>query len=425
MKKSSVFLVPLFLTASFTAGAVTVDIQFSSSLTNETNWSYTSKTKTTLDGKLYISSKDDIAVVSPTFDFAVTSVTVVARHTNSTAERKLLYVFPVINGNIADDETLWRNITPDGNAQSEVSSSWTKKDRVRTIGFMAKTGSEGNIYLLSAKISGIPIPSPPENLQFQRIGGNQISIKWQNPENATGSRIRVYRSTWHPENYETVRLYDFNGDEYKNDNDHKEITENLLIESYPDFEGSTLIYLPTNSVGQIQISNRDSKGVLKHTGFENCGQLSIDMTVKKYFNSGNKEKDCDTMSVGYENPKGTTNEFARITLDNDFKRHVIPLENFPARTPILFNATGNKTKHRVIIDEIRFVENYSPACEKPVLLQELNTAESKIKILNLEKNSDYTITVTAVDADGEESEPAELHARTTSQNDTGFKIRVQ
>lgn len=153
--------------------------------------------------------------------------------------------------------------------------------------------------------------------------------------------------------------------------------------------------------------------------------MHVDMTVKRYFNSASNEKETETMTVGYEYPAGTTNVFATVNLEKDFKREIIPLNGVPADAPILFNATGNKTNHRVIIDEMKFIKNYSPAGERLDLVQETNTSGSKIRLSNLERNTDYVIRVAATDANGKESESAELRVKTSSQNDSGFYLKVR
>ena len=387
--------------------AAEVEVTFTCSLTNNTDWVYTQNTKTNVDGRLYISSKTDIAVISPIFDFAITSITVVAKHTNDSEKRKLLYVFPLIDNKPVDGKEYWREITPNGTEENEVSCSWSKEDCIQSIGFKADEGSDGNIYLLSAEICGVSIPYPPENLEATRVGGRQITVKWLNPEVVKGNKISVYKSSWNEESYETVSSYNFN--EVSNDGATNEKADDF-IDKYPDFSGSTLIYLPAKSAGQIQISKSEEKGVLKHRGFENYDLFYIDMTLRKYFYVKTTEEngvtttevheDDDTMTIGYEGLEGMTNVFATVKLEKDFKREIIPLKRFPANTPILFNATGNKTNHRVIIDEMKFVKNYSPAGERHELVQEINTSESKIRLLNLERNTDYVIKVTAIDAEG-------------------------
>lgn len=398
-----------------------VEVEFTDSLTNRTEWVYASNTMISDEKGFYITKAGAIAVTSPTFDFAITSVTVVA-HLASENTRRTLYVIPMDGDQLMEDKA--QEIAPLLPGATEVLRTWTKESLVRKIGFRI-AGETGYVYLLSAKICGVSIPYPPENLETSRIGGKQIAIKWQNPESVGSNNIRVYKSTWNDESFERVVSYDFNADGFENASDNDEISNNLLVESYPDFAGSSWIYLPTNSVGQIQISKRGEKGVLKHKGFEDCDSLWVDMTIRRYFNSTSNEKETETMTIGYKEPEGTTNVFTTVKLEKDFKREIIPLKGFPANTPILFNATGNKTNHRVIIDEMKFVKNYSPAGERHELVQEINTSESKIRLLNLERNTDYVIKVTAINAEGKESENAELRVKTSSQNDSGFVIRIQ
>ena len=425
MKKRQIFSALFLLTTVFTANGITLEVEFTKNLTNETEWVYTKNTRTTVDGKLYISSKDGIAVMSPLFDFAITSVTVVAYHSTDNPGRRLFAV-PFLGDNGSEDPNDKRELTPQNRKEQDtVVCSWDRNKHVQSIGFQMEEGSSGNIYLLSAKILGVSIPYPPENLEAARVGGKQIFIKWRNSETVAGNKVRVYKTTWCDESFETIKSYDFNAEGFQNKGNNDEITANLLIESYPDFAGSTLIYLPTNSVGQIQISNNKNRGVLKHKGFQDYGSLHVDMTVKRYFNSASNEQETETMTVGYEYPAGTTNVFATVNLEKNFKREIIPLNGFRANTPILFNASGNKTNHRVIIDEMKFIKNYSPAGERLDLVQETNTSGSRIRLSNLERNTDYVIRVAAADANGKESESAELRVKTSSQNDSGFYLKVR
>ncbi len=408
--------------------AAEVEVAFTDSLTNGTEWVYAPNTEISKDKGFHITSAGAIAVTSPTFDFAITSVTVVA-HLASENTSRTLYVIPMDDDRLIESEV--REIVSLSPDAAEISCNWPKEADVRKIGFKI-AGEKGNVYLLSAKIYGVSIPYPPENLEAARIGGRQITVKWQNPDNAVEYKLGVYKSSWNEESFETVASYDFN--QYSNEGGSNQKLD-TFDGSYSDFSGSTLIYLPAKSVGQIQISKSDEKGVLKHCGFGDYDSLSVDMTVRKYFHvtaveedggSVTKEvEDNGIMTIGYEKPAGTTNVFATVDLEKEFKRKIISLKGFPANTPILFNATGNKTNHRVIIDEMKFIKNYSPAGERHDLVQEINTSESKIRLSNLERNTDYVIKVTAIDADGKESENAELRVKTSSQNDSGFFIRIQ
>lgn len=405
---------------SFDCRAAGIHVDFNESLTNETGWVYGSNTKISNEKGFYITSGDSLAVESPTFDFAITSVVVVA-HLASEDTTRSLYVLPITEDGVLEDKKC--NITPLGPTSAEISCGWTREACVRKIGFKIAGGS-GNVYLLRAKILGVSIPYPPEDLEASRVGGRQLGIKWKNPDAVASCKVLIYKALWQDEYFETVCSCDFDKEGFENARGNPKKIGNLA-ESYPDFEGSMLIYLPTNTIGQIQISTADDKGVLKHKGFDDCALLHIDMTIRKYFSSEAKDEDSDIMTIGYEDPSGTTNVFATLNLESEFKRELIPLKGFPSNTPILFNATGRKTEHRVIMDEINFIKNYSPAGERMELIREMDTCESKIRIVDLERNTDYIIKVTAFDVQGKESESAELRVRTTSQNDMGFYIKVQ
>lgn len=405
---------------SFDCRAAGIHVDFNESLTNETGWVYGSNTKISNEKGFYITSGDSLAVESPTFDFAITSVTVVAHLASENTERKL-YAVPMTVAGALEDRIC--DITPAGANSTEISCGWPKESGVRKIGFKI-AGKSGNVYLLSAKILGVSIPYPPEDLEATRIGGRQLGIKWENPDAVASCKVLIYKVSWQGEYFETVCSCDFDKEGFGNAGDESAQIGNLA-ESYPDFEGSTLIYLPTNTIGQIQISTSRDKGVLKHKGFDDCGLLHVDMTIRKYFSSEAKDEDSGIMTIGWEDPAGTTNVFATVNLEREFRRELIPLKGFPSNTPILFNATGRKTEHRVIMDEINFIKNYSPAGERMELIREMSTCEPKIRIVDLERNTDYVIKVTAFDVQGKESESAELRVRTTSQNDMGFYIKVQ
>ncbi len=422
--KSKIILIFFVALCSFVFSvdcrAVEIHVEFNESLTNETSWVYGSNTKISDEKGFYISSGASVAVESPVFDFAVTSVVVVA-HLASEDTKRSLYAFPITDDGALEDKMC--DITPPGPTSAEISCGWAREACVRKIGFKI-AGESGNVYLLRAKILGVSIPHPPENLEAARVGGRQVAIKWKNPDAVASCKVLVYKASWRDEEFETVCSCDFDKEGFENSGASSKAVGNIA-ESYPHFEGSALIYLPTNTVGQIQISNADDKGVLKHKGFDDCGLLHVDMTIRKYFSSEVKEEDSGSMTIGWEDPAGTTNVFATVNLEREFRRELIPLKGFPSNTPILFNATGNKTKHRVIMDEINFIKNYSPAGERMELIREMSTCEPKIRIVDLARNTDYIIKVSAFDVRGKESESAELRVRTTSQNDAGFYIRVQ
>lgn len=426
MKTYSFLLIAAFLasTLSANAGDLCEEVEFTESLTNETDWVYSaSYTKFSDENGLYISSKDGTAVISPEYPFAVTSLTITVRHSSDTPQRQL-YVFPVVDGLAVSDESLYREITPpNGVTNTAVACSWAKEDDIRAIGFKI-TGSRGNVYLVSARILGSAIVEPPTNVSATKTGGTRVTLSWDNPANTYSNKVYVYRVSHKEESYETVASYTF--DEFSNGGGTDDRTDDF-IEAYPDFANSKEIHLPTNSIGQIQISSRDNKGVLIHKGFDDNQNLSAAITLKRYHVADVSKEDCDEMTIGYEKSAGTTNIIATVSLGNDFKREIILLDAVPGGTPIIFNASGNKGYHRVIIDDLAFIRNYEPAGD---VLEEVSCLSrltaSGCVISELQKTTEYVFRVTSFNANGQESAPSgDLRLTTTSEGDKGFILTIR
>lgn len=158
MKKRQIFSVLFLLATAFTANGITLEVEFTENLTNETEWVYAPNTKIGKEKGFHITSAESVAVASPTFDFAITSVTVVA-HLASENTRRTLYVIPMDGDQLMEDKA--QEIAPLLPNATEVSRTWTKEYLVRKIGFRIE-GESGNVYLRSAKILGVSIPYPPE-----------------------------------------------------------------------------------------------------------------------------------------------------------------------------------------------------------------------------------------------------------------------
>ena len=396
-----------------------LNVTFTESLTNQTKWAYTSNVKFYNNTELCISSsKGDTAITSPLFDFAITSLTVSARFASDKTSRQL-WVTPILNG--VKLEELKQEISPQKAADYDtISCSWPNVERVQSITFNI-TGSHGNVYLINAKILGEKIPKPPSFLRAEKVEGMRINLAWENQDQSTQNKVYIYESTQVDESFEPIYSYTFN--EYTNTNKKIKTPESFEI-SYPKFLGSTFIYLPINSNGQIQISNADKKGVLVHKGFDDCANTYIDITAKKY--SDSDEEDLDTMTIGYEESYGITNIIATIILTKNFNREIIPLKDVPQNTPILFNTTGRQAKHRIIIDNLAFTKNYIPEGEKLKLAQSPQyTKKPELTLLNLSRETDYLIKVTSLNNSNLESDPSELRVKTTSKNSLGFKVRIR
>ena len=277
-------------------------------------------------------------------------------------------------------------------------------------------GTTGNWHVYSATISGVPIVPPPSGLHAGYVGCNRFTLSWENPEAAVSNRIDVCSVTGAAAGGTTERRYDFN--EFSNGGSTSEKTVEIL-DVYRDLEGSMLC-LPTNSTGQIQLSSRDSKGVLSIPGFDLYSDLHLLLRARHY----NHDKEVRSVSVGYILGE-TTNDFAAVELTREFTHAAVSLESVPSDARIILNNSGNQQYHRVIIDEISFIRGYSPAGVATNFVKSVFAAGSPARARGLSPSTEYIVTVSAFDADGNESRPSDPLRVETSDEGVPLSVRIR
>ena len=194
---------------------------------------------------------------------------------------------------------------------------------------------------------------------------------------------------------------DFNG--FSNYEGRSKEIDDAFYEVYPELSG-TKLYFPSNSTGQIQLSTSTDKGVLVHDGFDDYSDLTIRIVAKRY----NHKDEYNTMSVSYAPKDGSsTNLIDNISLDYGFTTNHVMLSSVPQGSKLILNSEGNKTRHRVIIDELAFISGYIPEHEEAVVKQFIVEGRNSLRVKGLVQNTLYFVTVTAFDSDGNQSEPSE------------------
>ena len=128
------------------------------------------------------------------------------------------------------------------------------------------------------------------------------------------------------------------------------------------------------------------------------------------------------MSIGYV-LDGATNDFASVELASELSPSSTPLSNVPAGARLILNSSGNKTYHRVIIDEISFVRNF--AISTNLVKTACVTDSTTYSVWGLSPRTEYVATITAFDAEGNESKPSEPIAVSTNGEAIPFSIRIQ
>jgi len=386
--------------------ATSINVTFDAALTNATDWTYIGNIKPNKDGDYYINGQG-ARITSPCYNFAITSI-VLRISTSGSCTRNL-----IISSYDNETSSLPHEFTdiPQGTS-SDITATWNISDHVRSLAITSTIGAQ-SLYFYSAVISGVPIIDAPTNLQADNIRGTRCGLSWTNPANAVSNRVDVLEVTRIAGSSSVERKYDFN--EFSNDGTTSQQTESI-VSAYPDLSGYMLC-LPTNTTGQIQLSTRDDKGVLVIREFESYEGLCLELVARHYDHT----KEEKTMSIGYV-LDGATNEFASVELSSEFSPSSIPLSEVPAGAQLILNNSGNKQYHRVIIDEISFVRNFAVSTN---LVKTVFATGNATTIRGLSPYSSYIASITAFDADGDESEPSEPISFMTNGSELPLVIRLQ
>lgn len=430
MKVSSVafaMLLAIFATSAC-AERLQIDIAALAASTNQ----YTSENKVaTTNGwtlfaidsyagkpNIRLSEKGDY-LFSPTFSQRVLSIELKVK-SSSLSGRRLAFI-PIYDGVPSEDATLWSlcNYSPNKDTYVAQTNFFPRAADVRSfkMTFDGGGGSTGwGVSEMTIVTDDTPVLTPPTNLSASHIKGTRSNLSWENPENAVSNKIEVAEVAWHEESGDKVIRHTF--DEFSNKGDTKDKTEHI-VEKYPDLSDSILLCYPTNSAGQIQISQESNKGILVHKGLDSYYKMSLSLRLRRY------QGDNDSMSVQWIASNGSTNDLKTVSLSDNFTTEVIALSDVDPDAPLVLNALGNKNKHRIIIDEMSFIRDYSPASVSTNLVKTVFSTGNAARITGLSPNSSYVVSVSAFDEDGNESKQSELISFMTGSEELPFIIRLQ
>lgn len=392
--------------------ANSTNVTFDAALTNATGWAYSDDIKKNNTG--YFVAGHKARITSASFNFAVTSIVIHVRTTPSCTRNLIISSYNPETSSISLSQTFSEIQT--GANDLAIAAIWHPSDQVRSVSIDSTDGAQ-YLYFLSAVISGVPLIEPPTNLQSDEIKGTRSNLSWENPENAVSNKIEVAEVAWHEESGDKVIRHTF--DEFSNKGDTKDKTEHI-VEKYPDLSDSILLCYPTNSAGQIQISQESNKGILVHKGLDSYYKMSLSLRLRRY------QGDNDSMSVQWIASNGSTNDLKTVSLSDNFTTEIIALSDVDPDAPLVLNALGNKTKHRIIIDEMSFIRDYSPASVSTNLVKTVfPTGSTTYCARGLRPWTEYIAKITAFDAEGNESEPSEPISFMTNGAELPLVIRLQ
>ena len=259
-------------------------------------------------------------------------------------------------------------------------------------------------------------------VRVERTFGDKALLAWDAAEGAAEYEITVWTTNFFPQAGETVRSCDFGALSNPGGNwIARETVMERVVAAYPGLAGSSVLQLPPHSEGIVQLSTRDERGVLSCDAGGDFGNLSMVAVLKRYFNPDAAKEDSPAMSVGWEEPYGTTNILTLVALEDGWACRIVPLDGIPAGKKVLLNAPGgdnrNKTYRRVLIDRIDFVRGWAPERTETNVVARTRLAaggETRILLGGLECEKKCLFTVAPLSASG-----APLSQGETVEADTG------
>ena len=394
--------------------ADTVEVTFDAALTNETGWVYSDKILSSNEGGEHPYFRTTGSYIeSQRFSFNVTSITI-RLSCSSTSATRHLQIGPTLDIGQQTADVAGKD------KQESQTFVFDAASNMRSFLISLKgSGTTGNWHVYSATISGVPIIDAPTNLQADNIRGTRCDLSWTNPENAVSNRIEVSEIVETETSGGSILEYDFN-DFTNNSGSATDITDDFT-NAIPAFAGSSLIRLPANTNGIIQISKDTAKGYLVHSGFADYSSMSLAMSIRRPTSDHGK-----TFGIGYLSAEGTTNEFATFSLEVEFRTNTVSLASVPANASIILNTQGANSKRVVYIDYMAFIgDSLSTDLSTNLVKTAFVTDSTTYSVRGLCPRTEYVARISAFDADGNESSPSEPLAVTTNGEAIPFSIHIK
>ena len=418
MKKIIFIYVVFLFTSLFQLNAQDLrsEVTFTENLTNTTDWAY-SETTYNKDGEIYI-SKQGAYVESPKFDFAITSVLIRAKHTNTSTDRHDFKLIPII-----DEDTQLDSIDITPNLTTEYSTINVKtpaEEHVCGFRLACTSGKSGNIYIESAVISGVPILDAPKDLATSEIYCDRFTTSWTPDAAATTHKIEITKKVETPFTAQYATNYVLSA--LQNDGRSSKDITSTISSSLPEFDGQS-IYIPSNTAGVIQIGSTTKAGVLILPPQESYANLKLVIRAKYCDNDPAHEE----MPIYYISGD-VTNKITEVEFKNTFEINVVDLQEFkiPANARIALTSPDHNDK-RFQIDLLGFATETKEAesFTELVISKALNTPHYTAKAL--EPNTEYSWSVISYGEDGATSKRTEWQSVSTNnlRAPTGFCISVR
>ena len=381
----------------------------------------------------------DEYIDSPTFYHPIIRIELKVKSSGQTGRK--LALIPIYNGSPTADTNLWARCeySPTKDTYVPQTNFFPRSAEVHAFRMALDDGGGSTgwgVSMITIITDDSPQLTPPSELHADNIKGTRFALSWTNPENAVSNRIAVSHIKAFAESGRILDSYDFMSltNTSKNANDNGVYDKSTLqMIDYPAFSG-TNIYAAGFSTGVVQISSPDHQGYLRYdfTSIRN----TLDEVANVSMLVSAKKHSTDVTGTGIWNLEvtqfdddDTASQTTNVVLDSEFPTSpysILIKEPLACKSVVLRPSGTRATNRRILIDTIAFIRDYVSAHAETNLVKTAFKSDSTTySVRGLSPRTEYVATITAFDAEGNESSPSEPLAVTTNGEAIPFSSRIQ
>lgn len=357
-------------------------------------------------------------LISP--DFVETVKTVILKVKSSSKSGRRLAFIPYVNGDYDAKLAIVCEYSPSKDSYAAQALDFTgipATSRFKIAFDDPDNGSTGWGISYLAVVTSNPIRfASPSSVTVDHIHSTNARISWPENEFVASNLVTICKVSESDTTFSIRDSYDFELCENNGTGDTQDKSAELS-EKYPDFSGEK-IYYPGQSSGILRISTGSANGRLTHVGYQDYTGMAIDIVAKRHQTDTN----CSKLYVYYLDDRQQIHEIGSMNLESDFTTGRVRLDGVPGGTALnIGNLDGFKTNRRFMIDQIRFLADYTPGMTATNIVQTaIAVGNSNCRIIGLSRQTEYLATVSAIDDCGTVAKASRPTSFTTTAKDPGL-----
>lgn len=360
-------------------------------------------------------------LISP--DFGATVKTIILKVKSSSKSGRRLAFIPYVNGDYASKLAVVCEYSPSKDSYAAQTLDFTgvqATSRFKISFDDPDNGSTGWGISYLAVVTSNPLKfSSPSSVTIDRIHPTSARICWPENEFVASNLVTISKVSESDATFSIRDNYDFELCENSGTGDSQDKSAELS-EKYPAFSGEK-IYYPGQSSGILRISTGSANGRLTHVGYQDYTGMAVEIVAKHHQTDIN----CSKIYAYYLDDEQQIHEIGSMDIESDFTTGLIRLDGVPGGAAInIGNLDGFKTNRRFVIDQIRFLADYTPGVTTTNIVQTaIAIGNSSCRIHGLSRQTEYLATVTAIDARGTVAKASKPTSFTTTEKDPGMLFR--